>query len=251
MIHYDELYGPAVLTLGAAAAATDTSLSLSTTPAAGTLIQIDQEIILIGGSGIERGYQSTTAAAHAAGTSVYVLSEKVLILPFSRNFFGSPASGDWQYSLSLPDVRLASVELFLTNGLGVGATAVNPYTQNIDNGLRTLSGGQLSFQITGYLAIQNNAAPSIAIDTDCSIRDIYGILGTAPVGSGVTLQLNRNGAAWATVSFAAGSTTSSPVVDGFGLTPLRGGAPGDILSLNVTGVGTTNPGSDLTLIIRL
>jgi hypothetical protein len=32
---------------------------------------------------------------------------------------------------------------------------------------------------------------------------------------------------------------------------LRGGTPGDILTLNVMGVGTTNPGSDLTLIIRL
>jgi hypothetical protein len=65
------------------------------------------------------------------------------------------------------------------------------------------------------------------------------------------LQLNRNGALWATVSFAAGATQSSPVIDGFGLTPLRGGAPGDVLSLNVAGVGTMSPGSDLTLIIRL
>jgi hypothetical protein len=71
------------------------------------------------------------------------------------------------------------------------------------------------------------------------------------VGGGVTLQLNRNGAPWATVLFADGATTSSPIVDGFGLPVLRGGNPGDVLSLSVTAVGATNPGSDLTLIVRL
>jgi hypothetical protein len=255
--YYDELNGPAVLTLGAAISDTDTSLSLGTSPVAGTLIQIEQEIILItavngdGTSTVQRGVHSTAAAGHLVTAGVYMLSEKVTILPFNRNFFGSPASGDWQYNLSLPNVRLASVELSMTNGLGAGPAAINPYTGNIDSGLRTLAGGQLSFQITGYLALQTAAAPSIAVDRDRSIRDIYGILGTAPVGAGVTLRLNRNGVLWATVQFAAGSTTSAPVIDGFGLIPLRGGSPGDILSLDVTGVGTTNPGSDLTLIIRL
>ena len=188
-------------------------------------------------------------ASHAAGTLAYVLSETVLIVPFNKNFFGSPASGDWQYSMKLPDVRLASAELAMTNGLGTGATTVNSYTGTIDSGLRTLAGGQYSFQITGYLAIQTSAAPAIIVDADRAIRDIYGILGSAPTGAGVTIQLNRNGVAWATVSFAAGSTTSS-VVAGFGLTPLRAGSPGDILTLDVQSVGTTNPGSDLTIIIR-
>jgi hypothetical protein len=38
------------------------------------------------------------------------------------------------------------------------------------------------------------------------------------------------------------------VTGGFGLPALRAG---DLLSLDVTGVGTTNPGSDLTFILRL
>jgi hypothetical protein len=50
-----------------------------------------------------------------------------------------------------------------------------------------------------------------------------------------------------TVQFDPGATTSS-LVNGFGLPPLRAG---DQLSLDVSGVGTTNPGSDLTVIMRL
>jgi len=37
-------------------------------------------------------------------------------------------------------------------------------------------------------------------------------------------------------------------VDGFGMPALRAG---DLLQLNIAGVGTTVPGSDLTLIMRL
>jgi hypothetical protein len=76
---------------------------------------------------------------------------------------------------------------------------------------------------------------------------MYGIVRTAPTGAGISLQLNRNGAVYANVQFAAGATTSS-VAGGFGLPALHAG---DLLSLDVTAVGITNPGSDLTFILRL
>src|SRR5262249_30314153 len=121
------------------------------------------------------------------------------------------------------------------------------YAGTADQGLRTLSGGQLTFQINGYLAIQTGAAPDLLIDSDISIRDIYGILRTPPSGSGTTLQLNCNGSAWATVQFDADNGTSQ-VAQAFVLPILHAGDP---LSRDTAGVGTTTPGSDLTLIIRL
>jgi len=168
-------------------------------------------------------------------------------VPFIKNFFGSPASGDWQYTVALPSVRLASAELYMTNALGAGAVTVNSYTATIDSGLRTLAGGQYSFQITGYLAIQTNAAPAIIVDADRSVRDIYGIVNTAPTGAAIILQITRNGALYITVQIPAGATISN-IAGGFGLPALRAG---DLLSLNIAGVGTTVPGSDLTLIMRL
>ena len=191
--------------------------------------------------------QSTAVTDHAVTAPVYLLIEKVAIVPYVKGFFGTPASGDWKYSLQLPAVRIASAELFMTNSLGDGAVSYCVLTNSNDNGLRTLAGGQYSFQITGYLAIQTGAAPNVVVDATRVVGSMYGVLRTPPGGAGVTLQLNRNGVAYATVQFDAGATTSA-TVDGFGLPVLH---PGDLLSLDVVGVGSTNPGSDLTLVMLL
>jgi hypothetical protein len=251
--YYDEVNGVAPFTITTAVAATDTSIAFGTTFTAGQLLQIEQEIVLVTGTNsdsssiVTRGAQGTTAVAYASAVLAYQLGESVVIVPFIKSFFGSPASGDWSYTVALPNVRLASAELFMTNALGEGATTINPYTGTIDSGLRTLAGGQYSFQITGYLAIQTNAAPAIVVDADRSVRDIYAIVNTAPTGAAIILQINRNGAAYVSVQIPAGATISN-VAGGFGLPALRAG---DQLSLNITGVGTTVPGSDLTLIMRL
>jgi hypothetical protein len=250
---YDEVNGAAPVAVSAAIATTDQTILFAAAVAPGALLQIDREVLLAastdsgGNTSVRRGIQGTTAAAHLAGALAYPLEEKIVIVPFVKGYFGTPAGGDWKYTLELPDVRVSSVELFMTNALGNGAVSVNPYTTTNDNGLRTNGGGQFSFQITGYLAIQTGAAPLVIVDADQSVRDMYAVLITPSSGAGVTLQLNQNSAAYATLQFAAGATVSN-VVSGFGLPPLRAG---DQLSLDVDGVGTTNPGSDLTVIMRL
>jgi hypothetical protein len=251
--YYDEVNGVAPFAPASPIAATDTGIAFGATVEADTFLQIEQEVVQVTGTNsdgtsiVTRGVQGTTAAAHLLPITAFQLNQSVLIVPFIKSFFGSPASGDWKYSVTLPDVRLAGVELYMTNALGAGAVAVNSYTQTIDSGLRTLGGGQYSFQITGYLAIQTNAAPNIVVDSDRSVRDIYGMVLTAPTGAPIVLQINRNGAAYVTAQIPAGATLSN-VVGGFGLPALRSG---DILSLNITGVGTSIPGSDLTLVMRL
>jgi hypothetical protein len=248
---YDEING-VPLALSTAVAVTDVSIQFATAVTAGALVQIDREIILAGATvsgttAVTRGLHTTTAASHLVTAPVYPLLDKVVIVPFIGNFFGSPASGEWNYSVEMPDVRIASVGLYMTNSLGAGAVAVSQFTGTIDSGLRTLAGGQYSFQITGYLAVQTGAAPNIIVDAARSVGDIYAVLRVPSSGAGVTLELNLNGAPYATVQFDPGTTTSY-VVGGFGLPAFTAG---DQLSLDVTGVGTSNPGSDLTVIIRL
>jgi hypothetical protein len=250
---YDEINGPAPLALNAAVAATDTAIEFATAVASGALVQIDTEVVLAGttdaggNTTVQRGVQASVAAAHEVTALAYTLEEKVAIVPFVKNFFGSPASGDWKYSLQLPGVRLASAQLFMTNSLGDGAVSTIALTSTNDNGLRTLGGGQFSFQIAGYLAIQTGAAPDVIVDVNRVVGEIYAVLRTPSSGAGVTLQLNLNGNPYATIQFAPGAATSG-AVDGFGLPVLHAG---DQLSLDVVGVGTTNPGSDLTLIMSL
>jgi hypothetical protein len=254
---YDELMANALVpvALSASIAVADTVVRFASAISPAIFVQIDGEIVqagatdVAGNTAVQRGMLGTQAAAHDVSALAYPLTEKVAIVPFVKNFFGSPSSGDWKYSLELPNVRLASASLFMTNALGPGAvTSVSFTGLTNDQGLRTLSGGQFSFQISGYLAIQTvNATPAVIVDADHSIRDIYGVLGTGSGGAGVTLQLNLNGSLYATVQFDEGATTSN-TVPGFGLPILHAG---DLLTLEVTGVGTTNPGSDLTLVMRL
>ena len=250
---YDEINGATPVALNAPVGPSDTAIELGIAVAAGAFIQIDGEVILAGATDdggnttVRRGMHGTIPASHTAGAQVYALGEKVAIVPFVKNFFGSPLSGDWKYSLQLPGVRVASAELFMTNSLGDGAVSAISLTDSDDNGLRTLGGGQFSFQIAGYLAIQTGAAPDVIVDAERVVGDIYAVLRTPSSGAGVTLQLNLNGSVYTTVQFDPGVTTST-VVDGFGLPILHAG---DQLSLDVIGVGTTNPGSDLTLVMRL
>ncbi len=251
--YYDEVNGPAGITLAAAVGAADTGIAFGQSFVVGTFLQMEQEVAEVSGSNADgssivvRGVLGSTASTHVMGVSAYVLTQSTLIVPYIKNFFGSPASGDWQYNVSLPNVRLASTELYMTNAYGPGATTQDCYTNTTDSGLRTLAGGQYSFQITGYLAIQSNAAPPVIVDADGSVRDIYAIVSTAPTGAAITLQITDNGTFYATLQIPDGAMISN-VVNGFGMAALRGG---DQLNLNISGVGTTTPGSNLTVIMRL
>jgi hypothetical protein len=136
----------------------------------------------------------------------------------------------------------------MTNSLGNGVIAVNQYTDTNTAGLRTLAGGQFSFQIAGYLAIQTGAAPDIIVDADRSVGEIFGVLRGAADGI-VSLQLNCNNQPYgAPIIFDPKGSITSSSLDGFTLPVLRGG---DKLSLDVTGVGATIPGNDLTVIVKL
>ena len=99
----------------------------------------------------------------------------------------------------------------MTNALGDGAVTVNSYTGTIDSGLRTLAGGQYSFQISGYLAIQTNAAPAVIVDADRSVRDIYGIVTRLPPGRRSFCRSTATAPLMRRCRFAAGATISNVV----------------------------------------
>ena len=146
----------------------------------------------------------------------------------------------------MADVRIASAELFVTNAHGNGPLAVIYLTNNDDNGLRTLSGGQYSIQVKGFLAVDQSAAPPLVVESSHAVRDIYAILGTA-ADTAITVQLKMDGVDYCTLNFATGQFVSSSV-DGLTLPPLTSGAK---ITLAVVQVGQSYPGADLTVLIRL
>jgi len=195
---------------------------------------------------VTRGMHGTTAAAYGAQTRVYGLAKKTVIAPFPAGFFGSPYSASWMYPIPMPDVRVASAELFVTNDIGNSATSSICVTNNDDCGLRTLSGGQYTIQVDGYLAVEDPVAPAVVVDASHAVRDIFAVLGQA-ADAPVQLQVNVNGAAYGTLAFTTGMIVSN-VIGGLTVPPLTAGAQ---VTVSVQSVGQVNPGANLTVLIRL
>jgi hypothetical protein len=257
--YWDELQGPSSILLSAAMGATDTSFNVATAVSASTggLVQVDGEVMVVQQNltnsttvPVMRASHGTTAAAHAVQTGVYFLEKKIFIMPFAQDFFGSPASGSYAFPITIPDVRIAAADLFMTNSRGNSSVAAESFTDTTDLGLRSLLGGQLTIQVEGPLAIQTNAAPALVVETSCSVRDVYAVVQDAPSGAPVIMQVTQNGQVYCELTIPTGATVSN-VQDGFALGPLPAQA---LIGLNITSVvqtSNTAPGSNLTVTIRL
>jgi hypothetical protein len=136
--------------------------------------------------------------------------------------------------------------MFVTNQKGNGPIAGICLTHNSDNGLRTLSGGQYSIQIDGFLSVDQMAAAALVTDAAHSVRDVFAVLGTS-ADQPIQIQINVSGAAYCQVTIPIGQFVSNSV-DGTTLPPLASGAT---ITISVLSVGQTLPGADLTVLIRL
>ena len=256
LYYWDELQGTPATALAATIGEADTTLTLNSagSATAGTVIQIDGEALQVtavatGGTQytVTRGAFGTTAAGHNSAAVVYQLGVTTVIAPFPPQFFGSGYSGSWSYPVTLPDVRIACAQLFVTNSKGNSPPSAISLTHNVENGLRTLSGGQYSIQVEGFLAVDQMAAPAMIVDTAHSVRDVYAVIGTS-ADQPVIVQLYVNGASYGVpLSIPIGAPISNSI-DGATLPPLASGAK---ITLAVTQVGQALPGADLTVLIRL
>jgi hypothetical protein len=255
MYYWDELQGVTPFVLQSQMAATDSSLTLNAagTALAGNMIQVDAEVMQVTAVTnnatqyvVTRGMHGTQATTHAAVAALYHLAATTVIAAFPNSFFGSPYSGSWNYPIVMPDVRIGSAQLFVTNDKGNSPAASICLTHSVNNGLRTFAGGQYSLEVDGYLSVDQSATPAVVVDSQRSVRDVYGILGTA-ADAAVQFQVNVNGAAYCQCTFPPGMIVSNSV-SGFGLPPLPQQAQ---ITLSVLSVGQTYPGADLTVVIRL
>ncbi|PWU04188.1 MAG: hypothetical protein C5B51_17205, partial [Terriglobia bacterium] len=195
-LHYwDELQGLPGLTLASDISPADQSLTLSSAGPArpGDFIQIDAEVMCVQATAnngtqyqVARGIHGSQPDAHEAGAHAYHLLNKSVIAPFPPDFFGSPYSGNWSYSINLPSTRVASAELFVTNKRGNSGTTNICLTGTVEKGLRTLSGGQIDLTVDGVAAIESNAVPAATLPRASSVRDIFATVEQAPGGSPIT-----------------------------------------------------------------
>jgi hypothetical protein len=223
----------------------------------GRYIQVGREICLVAALElsndrltVERAAFGTTAGTHSAGGQVMILQPRSVVMPFPRNFFGSPASGTYCFPIVFPNVRVGAAEMYVSNAVGDSEIRQIACTSTLDAGIRTLSGGQICIQVSGYLAIQKDAVPPVVIDGARSIRDVFATVVEAPTGNDVVLRLRIDDKELCRLTIAAGDLVSS-VVNGMtlGYLPANG-----LLKLDIVEVGQTAdtlPGRDLTVTVRL
>ncbi len=258
LFYWNELNNgvPPALTAEIDDTATVVTLS-SAGPVIGDLLQIEKEILSIDEIAddgltctVTRGAYHSAAAHHDLQTAALLLSRRTYVVPFARGFFGSPASGSYNYPVFLPDVRVGAAALFVTNDWGNSPTSTYAFTGNVESGVRTLSGGQFSIQLEGVIARQTGAAPALVVEDGHSVRDISAILREPSVGGDIQLLVKMNDVDYCYLTITAGSTLSN-VIDGFGLPPLQAKAQLSLDVLSVPQDPALFPGRDLTVTIRL
>jgi hypothetical protein len=259
-LHYwDEMKSPNGHALGQALDGASQSLvTAAVFPAvAGDLLQVEGELVRVlearaGGVSftVERGCHDTAAQTHGAGTAVYLLERRTLVMAFVRNFFGSAASGSYGQRIESPNARIAAAEFYVTNDRGDSPTTGQAYTMTAVGGLRTMSGGQYSLQYEGELALTASIAPALVVEASRAVRDVWAQVDVAPILEPVTVRVRVNGAVYADLTFAAGVKVSN-TVSGFGKAPLGEGAKLTAAVLSVGTLGGSYPGKDLTITMRL
>lgn len=271
IFHWNELNTPTVFSLAAGVDATAGSIQLNqngapyiaeTAPYLGQVIQVGTELMIVLGLDTSsnvytaaRGALDSQAAAHSAGDLVLHLDNSFIVVPFAADYFENRASSNYLHTVSLPDVRVCAAEFYVTNAFGNSQAAGICYTNLPDTGLRTLSGGQFSLQVSGYLATQQDAAPPLIIEADHAVRDLRATVSQPATGYDIQIDLFQNGALYQSLTIPSGSTASAITTNFFELPPLK---KEETLTMNITlnvlsppPAAQLSPGRDLTVTIRL
>src|SRR5579884_1872655 len=180
-----------------------------------------------------------------AGSRLYRVLDILATAAFRPGFFAQPESGDWRQTVTLPNARIVAVQGYLTNALGNSPTRQYDLLQTTT---RTLLGGQIDLEVEGTLSIESNAAPGFSMPFPAAVWYVSAAVQEAPTGGPIRITVNRNGTMWCRLAVADGQTSAAGAPSGRALGPL---ARDDGITLDITAVGTTDPGRRLVVSIRL
>ena len=149
---------------------------------------------------------------------------------FRRTSSAAPTAGAGATRCALPDARVASAELFVTNQRGNSPASEHlpdAFGGSADCG--RYRGGQYSIsggRVPGGGTIGRAAVGGGGSSTRCGMS--YAVLGTA-ADAAVQLQVNVNGAAYCQCTFQPGMTISQQLSAGLTLPPLAAAGANDAL----------------------
>lgn len=112
-------------------------------------------------------------------------------------------------------------------------------------GLSKVAG--LVFQMQGTLGIESNAAQPLYLNRPVTVGDVKAYVQAAPTGSGITFTIYVGATAWLALTIPAGQTVVVATPSQIGaLTQISANTA---VSIGITAVGTTFPGSNLSVFI--
>lgn len=106
----------------------------------------------------------------------------------------------------------------------------------------TASHGTLILTVPGVLAIQSQAAALVQLSSDTVFTSAVALLKQAPVGAALTLNVSAGGNVLGSATVGDGKTTASVDASGW-----KAAAKNTTITVDLTAVGLTFPGADLTL----
>lgn len=126
------------------------------------------------------------------------------------------------------------------------------WIQKIDSSANTVTVQTYATPDPGYYAEVNYSGAlfigtglaSLTLPFGGTTSACYAKIFAPSVGSGITIKVNRNGTLWATLTFNAGDYVSNTV------TGLGSLSTSDVMSIDCSGIGSTNPGTNVTVEIQ-
>lgn len=208
----------------------------------------------------------TVSAMSITGVDVQVNSAHVATTPTINIQAGTNmnTTGSYDPTTNTTTITLAST----AGGAGPATTITSETTYNQTPAVGTLATYAREDHTHGtpptptsvlpwsYPGTLQTTSPTSAIYNDTgrplTITGVRATVGTAPTGSAVTVDVQRNGTSLWTLpasrpTIAAATTTSGSIAPTAGATL----AAGDRLTANITQVGSTTPGSDLTIQVQV
>lgn len=138
-----------------------------------------------------------------------------------------------------PDV-IATGEMTDADALNWGGGADIPSSDDVLAKLYPIH-MELLVRAGAAIVANNTRPPGWRIPVAFVADNFYVRVGTAPVGSVLTVRLNKNGVAWITISVAAATTSASALNQNLAV------AAGDIITADITAIGSGTAGSDVVV----
>ena len=144
-------------------------------------------------------------------------------------------------------VKLVSIPYSFSSGSTAKSSEVNTNFNTVAAAIVPTA----IFTIDGTLPADTNVPPAIIVPKSLTIIKVYAYVKTAPTGASIIMDINKNGTSiWNStqanrITIAASSQNGTQT--SFDTTAL---VEGDILTLDVDQVGSTIPGSSVTVEIK-